>query len=112
MPPIVRIYEGAWLSKWRVRWASIWVISAGPVHRFTVGKIRRKIGRWRHHFKTESEVLEAMSAKVQTIFKILIAPGASQLGRHHVGPERETVGFERGVVVKASCGSVDSEGGH
>lgn len=53
-----------------------------------------------------------MSVKAQTILKTLSAPGASQLGHHRVGPEIESVGFERVALVKASCGTVDSEGPH
>ena len=53
-----------------------------------------------------------MSVNVQTILKTLSAPGAFQLGRHRVGPERESVGFERVASVEASYGTVDSEGRH
>jgi hypothetical protein len=53
-----------------------------------------------------------MSVKVQTILKTLIAPGPSQLSPHHVEPEREGVGSERAALVKAYCGTMDSEGGH
>jgi len=52
-----------------------------------------------------------MSLNVQTMPKTRIAPGASQLGPHHIEPEREGVGSERVALVKAHCGTVDSEGG-